>query len=224
MERLVADARKASRAARRSSSSATATSDRRARRSRAAGDRGRAPRAGAGGAADAVVARDRLGRAARGASLRLPGGLRRRRRARWLAGDGSSRARAGPAEDDVEDGRLDGVGVPRRAGVRGDRARAGAGGPLLHGHAVEARRDRPARARARGARCATRAPTCRSGALPLAPRRRAPPWNPDTVPALQRGEWRPYVEAADEAARYGSLRGQLAFRERTASTSTTSSR
>ena len=38
-------------------------------------------------------------------------------------------------------------------------------------------------------------------------------WNPDTVPALQRGEWRPYVEAADEAARYGSLRGQLAFRE-----------
>ncbi len=38
-------------------------------------------------------------------------------------------------------------------------------------------------------------------------------WNPDTVPALQRGEWRPYVEAADEAARHGSLRGQLAFRE-----------
>jgi glutamate synthase (NADPH/NADH) large chain/glutamate synthase (ferredoxin) len=38
-------------------------------------------------------------------------------------------------------------------------------------------------------------------------------WNPDTIAALQRGEWRQYVEASDEAARHGSLRGQLAFRE-----------
>ena len=39
-------------------------------------------------------------------------------------------------------------------------------------------------------------------------------WNPDTVAALQRGEWRRYVEASDAAARHGALRGQLAFRER----------
>ena len=35
-------------------------------------------------------------------------------------------------------------------------------------------------------------------------------------PALQRGEWRRYVEAADAASRHGSLRGLLAFRERRA--------
>ena len=49
-------------------------------------------------------------------------------------------------------------------------------------------------------------------------------WNPDTVAALQRGEWRRYVEAADLAARHGSLRGQLAFRERPPIRSRTSSR
>ncbi|MDA0165857.1 glutamate synthase large subunit [Solirubrobacter ginsenosidimutans] len=38
-------------------------------------------------------------------------------------------------------------------------------------------------------------------------------WNPDTVAALQRGEWRRYVEASDAAARHGALRGQLAFRD-----------
>jgi glutamate synthase domain-containing protein 2/glutamate synthase domain-containing protein 1/glutamate synthase domain-containing protein 3 len=38
-------------------------------------------------------------------------------------------------------------------------------------------------------------------------------WNPETVPALQRGEWRRYVGAADEASRHGALRGQLAFRD-----------
>ena len=40
-------------------------------------------------------------------------------------------------------------------------------------------------------------------------------WNPDTVAALQRGEWRRYVEASDAAAARGSLRGQLGFRETT---------
>ncbi|HEY6891141.1 MAG TPA: glutamate synthase large subunit [Solirubrobacter sp.] len=38
-------------------------------------------------------------------------------------------------------------------------------------------------------------------------------WNPDTVAALQRGEWRRYAEASDAAARHGALRGQLAFRD-----------
>ena len=41
-------------------------------------------------------------------------------------------------------------------------------------------------------------------------------WNPDTVAGAAAGEWRRYVEAADAAARHGSLRGQLAFRERDA--------
>ena len=49
-------------------------------------------------------------------------------------------------------------------------------------------------------------------------------WNPDTVAALQRGEWRRYVEASDAAARHGALRGQLAFRDRPRSRSRTSSR
>jgi glutamate synthase domain-containing protein 2/glutamate synthase domain-containing protein 1/glutamate synthase domain-containing protein 3 len=38
-------------------------------------------------------------------------------------------------------------------------------------------------------------------------------WNPETVASLQRGEWRRYVEATDQASRHGALRGQLAFRE-----------
>ena len=48
-------------------------------------------------------------------------------------------------------------------------------------------------------------------------------WNPDTVAALQRGEWRRYVEASDDAARHGALRGQLAFRDATRSRWRTSS-
>ena len=43
---------------------------------------------------------------------------------RWLAGDEIVPALGhGAAEDDVQDGRLDRLRLPRRAGVRGDRAR-----------------------------------------------------------------------------------------------------
>ena len=49
-------------------------------------------------------------------------------------------------------------------------------------------------------------------------------WNPDTVAALQRGEWRRYVEAADHASRHGSLRGLLTFKDVGRSISRRSSR
>ena len=104
-------------------------------------------------AAHALLARGRLRRAARGPPRRLPGRLRRRRRAP-VAGGRRDRPRAGqgPAEGDVQDGRLDRLRLPRRAGLRGDRARAGADRAPLRRHAVQARRARAARARARGAR------------------------------------------------------------------------
>ena len=172
------------------------------------------------------VARDRLGRAARGASLRVPGGLRRRRRARLARGRRDRpRARAGAAEDDVEDGRLDRLGLPRRAGVRGDRARAGAGGPLLHGHAVEGRRDRAARARARGADAPRALLSAGRRDLPLAPRRRAAlagtPTRSRRCSAASGGRTsRPPTRRRATAPCAGSSRSA----RRTASTSTTSSR
>ena len=132
-----------------------------------------------GRAAHALLAGGRLGRAARGPPRRLPGRLRRRRRAP-LAGGRRDRARAGqgPAEGDVQDGRLDRLRLPRRAGVRGDRARAGADRAPLHRHAVQARRARAARARARGADAPRAHLPAGRRALPLAPRRRAPQLEP----------------------------------------------
>ncbi len=93
------------------------------------------------GAAPVGVADRGLRRAARGPPPRVPGRLRRRRgapvaaarlgRGRRRAG---GRAAQGAAEGDVQDGHLDRLELPRRAGVRGDRALGRARRGALHGH------------------------------------------------------------------------------------------
>ncbi len=132
----------------------------------------------------------------------------------WLAGDAIVPALGeGPAQDDVQDGRLDRHRLPRRAGVRGDRARAGADRAPLRRHAVQARRARAAR-RSR-ARCssATRAPTCPAGGLYRWRRDgERHGWNPDTVAgaaarrvaALRRGLRRRRARTARCAASWRS--------------------
>ena len=74
----------------------------------------------------------------------------------------------GRAQGDVEDGHLHRRVVHRRAGVRGDRPRPGAGRRVLHRHRVAPRRHRPRRDRRGGG-----APPRRR--LPGAPRRARPP-------------------------------------------------
>ena len=102
--------------------------------------RGRQPVPGAGDAA----------RAARG---------RRARRADARRGAPALRQgdRQGPAEGLLEDGHLDRAELPRRADLRGRRARAAAGRPLLHRHRLARRRPRAARHRRRDRRARTRA-------------------------------------------------------------------
>ena len=115
----------------------------------AAGRRRRAPPPRARGHAPAGRPRRRVGRAARGPPLRAADRLRRRgvnpylalESLRELRADGAAAGgvtptrpqryvikahRQGPAEDDLEDGHLDRPVLPRRADLRGGRARAAA--------------------------------------------------------------------------------------------------
>ena len=108
----------------------------------------------------------------------LAAGRLRRRRGQPVPGDGHRRrpggqgrhsgrrredghpqpdqgAGQGVAQDDVQDGRLDGGVLHRRADLRGDRARAGRDRLLLRGHHVPARRGRLRRAGRGGARATT---------------------------------------------------------------------
>ena len=110
------------------------------------------------------------GRAARGASLRLPGRLRRRsdqplprlrvadrhegRAAAEARGEGNRQAlhqvdRQGPVEGDVQDGHLHLPVLLRRADLRRRRPQAGLRRPLLHRHAHPHRGRRPRRDRRR---------------------------------------------------------------------------
>ena len=97
--------------------------------------------------------------------------------------------RQGRAQGDVEDGHLDRRVLHRRAGVRGHRARPGAGRRVLHRHHQPARRHRPRRARGRGRGPPPhRLPRPARGAgpprargrrrVPVAPRGRVPPLQP----------------------------------------------
>ena len=226
---------------------------------------GRAPPPRPRGHAAPGRAGRRVGRAAQRAQRRGADRLRRRRgqpvpdardarrarRARLAAAgddEGGGAAprdegdRQGPAEDDLEDGHLDDPVLLRRADLRGGRALERARRPPLHRHAVAHRRHRHRRARARDARPArARLPRQRGRAaagrrpLRLAARRRAPPWNPETIALLQHavraGGYETYEEYSplvnDDSARRSTLRGLLRFREppRTAaSRSTRSSR
>ena len=182
----------------------------------AAGRGRRPPRARAPRAAHARVAGRRLRRAARGPPRRLPGRLRRRRRAS-LAGRRRDRARTGqgPAEGDVEDGRLDRLAptAARRSSRRSGSA------PSWSSATSSARRRSSAGSgcAASRARCssATRARTCRpagctaGGATASATagtRRPSPRCSAASGGATSRPPTAP--------SRHGALRGQLAFRER----------
>ena len=229
--RHVADRRSASRAWRRRSSGWSARRQARRRRARTIlviGDRrvgpsARADPVAAGGRGRASRARPRAGcaraarwwstPASRARSTTSPAwsATARTRSIRWLAGDAIVPALGqGPAEGDVQDGRLDRLRLPRRAGVRGDRARAGADRAPLHRHAVQARRDRAARARARGARAPRAHATCRpagstagaaTASATAGTRTRSPPCSAASGGATSR--------PSDAAARHGALRGQL---------------
>ena len=137
--------------------------------------------------------------------------------------------REGPAEDDVEDGHLDDAVVLRRADLRGRRARARAGRPPLHRHAVADRRHRasrrsPSETLARHARAYPGAPDdAPAGRRPLrlAPRRRAPPVEPGDDraaparrPARRLGDVRAVLAHGQRRrrARASTIRGLLAFR------------
>ena len=144
-------------------------------------------------------------------------------------------ARQGRPEGHVEDGHLDHRVLPRRAGVRGHRAVAGARRPVLHRHDEPARRHRPGRHRGRGRGAARRrvpgqrqppgAPAARGRRrVPVASRRRGPPVRPrDRVPpaALDADAavrhlpavhepGRRAVVAADDAARPAGVQGRRA--------------
>ena len=151
-----------------------------------------------------------------------------RRDARPDAGQGRQEphqgARQGRPQGDVQDGRVHGGVVHRRADLRGARARPGPGRRVLHRHDQPPRRGRPRPARPRGRRAApARLPGDPAGApaavgrrgVPVAARGRAAPVQPadrvqapalDAHPPLRRlqgvhpGGGRP-VRAADDAAR-----------------------
>ena len=109
------------------------------------------------------------GRVRRGRGQPLPRhGVRRGPRARGLlrqgrAGEGGRQpdqgARQGRAQGDVEDGRLHGRVLHRRADLRGGRAVPGGRRPLLHRHHLQARRHRARHASPRRSRAGTPRPT-----------------------------------------------------------------
>ena len=105
--------------------------------------------------------------------------------------------RRGPAQGDVQDGHLHAAVVPRRADLRGGRARPRADRAALHRHAVAARGRRPAElgreVRERHARGFGRRPIAVADELPVGGqyqwRRRGErhKWNPATIAKLQDG-------------------------------------
>ncbi len=121
--------------------------------------------------------------------------------------------RQGPPEDPLEDGDLDDPLLHGRADLRGDRAREGARGPPLHGHAVARRRRWAERARlgvprpprTRLPRGELRAAAC-GRHLRLAPRRR--------VPRLEPGDDRDAPAGRPRGGRRGRLRALRHLRER----------
>ena len=119
----------------------------------------------------------------------------------------------GPAEDPLEDGHLHHPLLHRRPDLRGGGARAGARGPLLHGHRLEGRRRGRERAGLGGARPSpARLPggQLRAAAgrrrLRLAPRRR--------VPRLEPRDDRHAPAGAAERGRRRGLRALRHLRER----------
>ena len=157
---------------------------------RPAGHRGRALAPGARGRSHHVRAGRGLRRAAGDDALRAAAGL-------WRGGgvpvSGARRAGAAPAralrrgdrprpaQGVFEDGHLDHPELPGCADLRGSRAGVGADRPLLPGHGVACRRDRPGRAALGGRgpprrRIRGRAGGARPGRrVPAAAARRAPP-------------------------------------------------
>ena len=192
---------------RRSSSSPTAPARRAGSRSRRCWRPPPSTTGWSGPGAGCGPARRRDRRGARDPPHRLPGRLRRRGRqplpdARVGAGadrrgpraGGGQGARRGPAEGALEARHLDRLLLPRRPGLRGDRARPRARRHLVHRHPLAARRGRDRGARARGAgpprpRLAGRRVAAAAGRrrLRLAPRRRAPRLEPGVGDAAAEG-------------------------------------